>query len=298
MKFNSIKLVFCLLLFFPQISTASVSYNTKLTAYHSPTPGGIAIIPLPITNNNPPIVTYAGNRVLTIKNTKSTNGRQNISSWIAIVGIPVSSQPGIQSIKLHDPNGKAQNITFKVTPRSYKIERINFKGYRPAKHKTPALIKLERRILRELKEIETTYRHWLNVHNISNIQLQLPIHGRKSSTFGLKRILNGIPKNPHSGLDLAAPEGTPVKAPMAGTVIKTSRYFLTGNAVFIEHGQGFITSYFHLKKISVKIGSKIKKGEIICLVGRTGRATGPHLHWSVSLNGARVDPELFLPRKK
>ena len=87
-------------------------------------------------------------------------------------------------------------------------------------------------------------------------------------------------------------------APKDGIVIKTRRYFLTGNAVFLDHGQGFITSYFHLKTISVKVGEKIKQGKVIGLVGKTGRATGPHLHWSVSLNGARVNPELFLARKK
>lgn len=262
---------------------SSVVFSNVLM-HHSPTPGGIAIIKFNTDKHLTPTVIYQGNRVLTI---------QNQRNWFAVVGIPLSVKPGIQYIAVHTTNG-TQQVSFTVKPKTYKTERINIR-YKGNGRICPTY---ELKVLRELKEIEATYRNWLATPNIQHLQLQPPIYGRKSSAFGLKRIFNGVPKRPHSGIDIAAPEGTPIKAPKDGIVIKTSRYCLTGNAIFLDHGQGFITSYFHLKKIAVKIGDRIKQGRIIGFVGRTGRVTGPHLHWSVSLNGVRVNPELFLPTKK
>ena len=268
--------------------------TANIHSHHAPTPGGVAVIPLAHDQTSPPLVTYQENRVLIIKN---VNRDKKKFPWLAVVGIPLSVTPGTQSIKQQTSNGK-KNIAFQVGPRSYQTQKINFKGYKPAAKKTKFLIALEQRIMREIKEIEAIYRHWLASHNIDQLQLQLPIQGRISSGFGVRRILNGVEKSPHSGLDIAAAEGTPVRAPKDGTVLKTTHFYLPGNAVFIDHGQGFITSYFHLKKISVVAGKKIKRGDTIGLVGKTGRATGPHLHWSVSLNGVRVDPLLFLAKRQ
>src|SRR5690606_10972710 len=121
-----------------------------------------------------------------------------------------------------------------------------------------------------------------------------PLHGRESSAFGLRRFFNNEERNPHSGQDIAAPTGTPSVAPAPSTVVLTGEFFFNGNSVFIDHGQGLIRMLCHLHSIDVKEGSELQAGDVIGTVGATGRATGPHLHWTVSLNNARIDPRLLL----
>lgn len=117
-----------------------------------------------------------------------------------------------------------------------------------------------------------------------------PVKGKMTSTYGLKRILNGKPKNPHRGLDFRAPMGTPIKAIADGTVILVGDHYYAGNSVYIDHGNGVISMYFHSSEVLVKQGDKVERGQVISKSGRTGRATGPHLHLSVSILGKLVDP--------
>jgi hypothetical protein len=118
-----------------------------------------------------------------------------------------------------------------------------------------------------------------------------PLPGKALGTpFGVRRIINNIPKNPHSGVDINADEGDPVKAPNDGVVILVDDQFYSGNSVVLDHGQGIYTMFFHLSKATVKYGQAVRKGDVIALVGSTGRSTGAHLHWGVRVQGAKVDP--------
>ncbi len=117
-----------------------------------------------------------------------------------------------------------------------------------------------------------------------------PVDGDVTTPFGVRRILNDQPRSPHSGVDLRAPEGTPIHACNDGMVVLVGEMFFSGKSVVLDHGFGMYSMYFHLSEARVQEGEAIPRGAVIGLVGSTGRASGPHLHWGVRLNGARVDP--------
>lgn len=118
-----------------------------------------------------------------------------------------------------------------------------------------------------------------------------PVFGILSSWFGSRRVLNGIPKAPHFGVDVAAPEGTPIRAPAAGVVaLAEADFFLTGGTTVIDHGRGLFSAYYHQSALAVTVGRRLARGDVIGAVGRTGRATGPHLHWSMNWFAMPLDP--------
>ncbi len=121
-----------------------------------------------------------------------------------------------------------------------------------------------------------------------------PVTGRRQGTFGRRRLINGKPRRSHTGEDISAPTGTPILAPNAGKVVLVGHFFFNGRSVVIDHGLGLISMYFHLSAVDVEKGAFVKTGEQIGLVGKSGRVTGPHLHWGMRLNGAKVDPYAFV----
>ena len=130
-----------------------------------------------------------------------------------------------------------------------------------------------------------------------DINLLQPVEGINTGSFGRRRVFNGQPRRPHSGMDFAAEEGTPIIAPSAGKVIELGDFFFSGKLVYVDHGQGLISMFAHMSDIDVVLGEQLKKGQVLGKVGSTGRVTGPHLHWSLGLNGTWIDPSLFLPRR-
>jgi murein DD-endopeptidase MepM/ murein hydrolase activator NlpD len=130
------------------------------------------------------------------------------------------------------------------------------------------------------------------------LRLAAPVAGARSSSFGLRRFFNGQARSPHSGMDIAAPVGAPVVAAGAGRVIDIGDYFFSGRTLVLDHGAGLLSLYAHLSGVDTRIAQHVAAGETIARVGATGRVTGPHLHFSVYLNTAAVDPALFLPATK
>jgi len=256
-----------------------ISFNTFAAANlpkHSPVPGGIAVIDLP-SSTQPPTAFYRGNRVL-------VTGSQQ-TGWYAITGIALKATPGNHHIQL----GDGQKIAFNVKPKTYKEQRITLTNKRQV---NPAPMDLER-IGREKKVMVAAFKHW-NEQLTPSLTLLKPVQGPYSSPFGLKRFFNDQPRNPHSGLDIAAAEGSPIQAPAKAIVAATGDYFFNGKTILLDHGQGLISMYCHLSEINVAKGDIVNTKDIIGQVGKTGRVTGPHLHWSVSLNNARINPFLLM----
>ena len=176
--------------------------------------------------------------------------------------------------------------------RSYAIERIE--GL-PEKTVTPPP-EIAERIAREQAEVARV-RTRDDARGDFKMRFSWPVRARISGVFGSQRVLNGTPKDPHMGLDLAAPEGTPVHAPAGGVVTLAQHdYYLTGGTVILDHGRGVSSAFIHLSRVDVKPGQVLAQGEVIGAVGKTGRATGPHLHWGLNWFETRLDPELLLDK--
>jgi murein DD-endopeptidase MepM/ murein hydrolase activator NlpD len=246
----------------------------------TPVPGGIAVITLP-AGADPASARYGDKKVLVTIND---------DRHIAIVGLPLATKPGRHYLEVTDRQGKTLNLGFQVEDKSYEEQHITIKDKRKV---NPEKRDMER-ITRESEQINKALRHWSLRENVV-IEFRQPVTGPTSSPFGLRRFFNEQARKPHSGLDIAAPEGTPIQSPAPGTVLDTGDFFFNGNTVLLDHGQGLVTMYCHMSKIDVAPGQTVNTGDKLGEVGMTGRVTGPHLHWGVSLNDARIDPLLFLP---
>ena len=241
-------------------------------------PGGVATVPLgaaPLA----PKVRYGGVPVLVTG---------DASRWVAVVGIALATKPGRATLEVERPGRPVEKRTFVVAPVRYAEQRLAV---------APGHVELSPE---DLARYEREREHLVRVAatftdaSPSSLRFAQPTPGPRSSSFGLRRVFNGQARNPHSGMDIAAAQGTPVMAAAPGRVIDTGDYFFNGNTVWIDHGAGLLTMYCHLAAIAVQVGDTVAAGTSIGTVGATGRVTGPHLHWSVSLNRAMVDPALFL----
>jgi murein DD-endopeptidase MepM/ murein hydrolase activator NlpD len=242
-------------------------------------PGGIKLLRFDAGGASLPYVDTDGHRALVI---------QDGSAWVAVIGIPLSAPLGMRQVIVHTTAGR-QAMEFEVGNKQYVSQSLKV---------APRQVDLSAADLARFNQdrirIGRALSHWTESPPEA-LRLPQPVPGPRSSSFGSRRIFNGQARNPHTGMDIAAPSGTPVLVPIAGTVVDTGDYFFDGNTVFVDHGRGLISMYCHLSAIDVKPGQRLAAGTRIGAVGMTGRATGPHLHWGLSLNRAWVDPALFLP---
>jgi murein DD-endopeptidase MepM/ murein hydrolase activator NlpD len=245
----------------------------------SAVPGGVVILDVGPVTAPVPEIRYNDHRVMVVADAER---------WRAVVGIPLSVEPGKQLVRIGRDGEKPSYRSFKVASKEYAVQRLKV---------PPAQVNLSKedteRVARERVRIDAALDAWTD-SGPADLRLQQPVEGIRSSSFGLRRVFNDESRNPHSGMDIAAGSGTPIHAPAPGTVVDTGEYFFNGRTVFIDHGAGLITMYCHMSEIDVQPGQKVATGDVLGKVGATGRVTGPHLHWGVSLNRAFVDPALFL----
>lgn len=206
--------------------------------------------------------------------------------WTALVGIPLSAPVGEAYITT--PAGR---LAYRVAPKKYREQHLTV-APRTVDLSAEDSARYERERAHQ-RQVMATFSTPLPP--AFDLRMRQPVPGRRSSSFGLRRVFNGQPRNPHSGMDIAAPTGTPVTAPLPGRVIDVGDYFFNGGTVWLDHGGGLLTMYCHLSSVDCQLGDELRAGDAFCKVGATGRVTGPHLHWGVMLNRTMVDPALFLP---
>ena len=243
-------------------------------------PGGLAVLTLPQSVAGlPPVVTFQGNAVLTLP---------HAGGWLAIIGIPLSQKIGTAQAELQAA-GAPVPLPFQVVSKDYITQFLTV---------APKHVDLSEPDLARVRVEQVKIREAFAVFSPelpATFAFVSPVEGVRSSSFGSRRFFNSQPRSPHSGMDIAAPTGTPVIAPAPGRVVNTGDYFFNGKSVFLDHGRGLISMFCHLESIDVQEGEAIPTGQRVGRVGATGRVTGPHLHWSVALNTVLVDPALFLP---
>lgn len=191
-------------------------------------------------------------------------------------------------VRISPPDGPPLIRTMAIVPRDWPIERVD--GLPPKTVAPPPA--LAERIQREQARVAKA--RLRDDPRVGFTQAFIwPVNGRISGRFGNQRIYNGAPGAPHSGMDIATPSGTPVKAPAAGLVtFADPGLYLTGGTVLIDHGHGVSSNFLHLSRIDVTEGQTVTQGEVIGAVGATGRASGPHLHWGMNWFDVRLDPQL------
>lgn len=258
------------------VTTAAADWLPR----HDPVPGGVAWVEIGAAAEPAPRAFLDAERVMVLR---------QADRWVAVVGLPLTLTPGKHALTVIGAGDSVSTREFAVNPKEYSAQRITLKNKRMVEP-TPADLE---RIGREQTTMTEIFTRWSEPPG-ALLAFQLPAHGRLSGNFGLRRFFNDQERQPHSGIDIAAPRGAAVVAPADGIVVTVGEYFFNGRTVFLDHGHGLISMYNHLDRIAVEPGAKIARGQRIGDIGMSGRATGPHLHWAVSLNNTRINPLLFV----
>jgi murein DD-endopeptidase MepM/ murein hydrolase activator NlpD len=209
-------------------------------------------------------------------------------TWATILGVDLDATPGEQKadvlLTMDDGRSEKREATIKVVAKKYPTTEL--KVEEKYVQLSPANLA---RATRESKETEAIYAKVTN-ETFWEQAFTIPIAGQSGTNFGHRRVFNGEPRAPHAGADLRAATGTPIHATNTGRVVLAKSLFFTGNTVILDHGLGIYSLYAHLSRIDVKRGEIVMNGQVLGLAGATGRVTGPHLHWGMRVQGARVDP--------
>ncbi|MCP0912950.1 peptidoglycan DD-metalloendopeptidase family protein [Legionella sp. 27cVA30] len=244
--------------------------------------GGLTIIPIDAAEK--PEVFFDKHRIAVAKS-------PNPNQWLLIVGLPLENTQSVRELEMQKPH--SAKIPFYISDKFYKTQYLTIED----KRKVEPLPEDQKRIDEENKKLAEIFSHY-SLANPFAQEFKAPANGPISSFFGLKRVYNKQPRPPHVGLDIAAPADSPVHVISRGTVVDADDYFYTGNTVIVDHGMGIFSLYAHLNKMNVKKGDTVEQGAAVGTIGMTGRATGPHLHWSIVMNQTYIDPLLFVPLRK
>lgn len=264
------------------VSVTAVAANSELPR-ESRVPGGVALIEVGASTDPKPGATRDGANVWVAR---------RADTWIAVVGLPLSTSPGEHSLTVNRASG-TQTVPFTVKDKRYPVQHVTIKDNAMVEPPAEVIARIERESA-HLKIVRSTWRE----EAATSAAFTLPAKGRLSGRFGGSRVLNGKPRAPHAGLDVAIGTGTPVLAPSDGVILDVGDYYFCGRTMFIDHGNGLLSLFCHLSEHTAKVGDRVSKGQSVARSGATGRASGPHLHWSVYLNGVSVEPELFVATKK
>jgi murein DD-endopeptidase MepM/ murein hydrolase activator NlpD len=248
-------------------------------------PGGVAVVPLcSVSACATAPRTWLGNQPVMVT--------VDHDQWYAVIGLSLDTAPGAHELRVQI-GGETMPYAFVVNPKVYPEQRITLKDKSKIELSPKDLARAER----EIAAITELKHHWRATQN-ADLAFILPAKGKLGGRFGVHRFFNNEPRAPHAGLDVVVKRRTSIEASAQGKVLAIADYFFNGKTVFVDHGNGLITMYCHLDRIDVKTGAMVSKGQRLGLSGMTGRASGPHLHWSVILNGVMVDPELFITMKQ
>ncbi len=241
------------------------------------TPGGVLLLPLGAAAERP--LAWQGDVPVLVLGSPA--------GWTAVLGMPLDAMPGAGQLRLQGA-GLPATLPYQVLPHRYAEQRLTV-APRHVDLSADALARHQRERAHQATVIAR-----FSQPLPAQLAMRPPVAGPRSGSFGLRRVFNGQPRSPHSGMDIAAPTGTPVLAPLDGQVADVGDYFFNGQTVWLDHGGGLLSMLCHLSRIDVQPGDTVRTDDPLGAVGDTGRVTGPHLHWSVSLNRAMVDPALFL----